>query len=247
MRRARVPALRASAVALLALALPCASASAYPRATRPPLARRHGAIRRVGLAQVCPLYGPYGTTDEPGACWRPYGTASPFNQPLDPNPPVAPNSDAVVRRLLHLGAAEAINVPAHARDRDDWGHPLYFAHPFDPEYRIHCTHNVDWGTCAVEGATVRIPAAARPATGSDHHLAVIDQSTGWEYDLWLVQSKPPLGGNARRRVRRSHADRRDRAAGQRDGGPLRARGRDHPRARAGSRHDQPCAVHDGAM
>ncbi len=194
MRRARVPALRASAVALLALALPCASASAYPRATRPPLARRHGAIRRVGLAQVCPLYGPYGTTDEPGACWRPYGTASPFNQPLDPNPPVAPNSDAVVRRLLHLGAAEAINVPAHARDRDDWGHPLYFAHPFDPEYRIHCTHNVDWGTCAVEGATVRIPAAARPATGSDHHLAVIDQSTGWEYDLWLVQSKPPLGG-----------------------------------------------------
>ena len=41
---------------------------------------------------------------------------------------------------------------------------------------------------------VRIPDRARPAGGSDHHLAVVDQRSGWEYDLWEVESKPSGGG-----------------------------------------------------
>jgi hypothetical protein len=41
---------------------------------------------------------------------------------------------------------------------------------------------------------VRIPAAARAAGGSDGHLAVLDQSSGWEYDFWQVREKPGDGG-----------------------------------------------------
>jgi len=40
------------------------------------------------------------------------------------------------------------------------------------------------------------PAAARPAggfatPGNDHdaHMTIVDQQSGWEYDLWNVQSK----------------------------------------------------------
>jgi hypothetical protein len=43
---------------------------------------------------------------------------------------------------------------------------------------------------------VRAPAAARPAggfatPGNDHdaHMTIVDQQSGWEYDLWNVQSK----------------------------------------------------------
>src|SRR5260370_30947240 len=42
--------------------------------------------------------------------------------------------------------------------------------------------------------SVRVPGPGVPAGGSDAHLTVIDQRSGWEYDLWGVSSKPPRGG-----------------------------------------------------
>ena len=51
-----------------------------------------------------------------------------------------------------------------------------------------------WGTCGVEGHQIRIPDAAKPAAGGDAHLTVVDQATGWEYDLWDVRYKPTGGG-----------------------------------------------------
>ncbi len=74
----------------------------------------------------------------------------------------------------------------------DWQHPTYYSSPSDPEFQIHCTE--DWGTCEVEGMHVRIPAAARAAGGHDAHMTVVDQASGWEYDLWQVTSKPRGGG-----------------------------------------------------
>jgi hypothetical protein len=41
---------------------------------------------------------------------------------------------------------------------------------------------------------VRIPDKARPAAGGDAHLTVVDQASGWEYDLYKVRSKPAGGG-----------------------------------------------------
>ena len=41
---------------------------------------------------------------------------------------------------------------------------------------------------------VRIPDAAEAAAGSDGHLTVVDQDSGWEYDFWQVRRKPRGGG-----------------------------------------------------
>ena len=41
---------------------------------------------------------------------------------------------------------------------------------------------------------VRIPDAARAAAGSDGHMTVVDQASGWEYDFWQVRRKPRGGG-----------------------------------------------------
>ena len=74
---------------------------------------------------------------------------------------------------------------------DDYGHPIYFSSPRDPLFRVECT---DFGgKCPIAGDRLRIPNRARPAGGSDAHLAVIDQDRGWEYDFWRVQSKPEGG------------------------------------------------------
>ena len=128
----------------------------------------------------------------PAGCWRPYAAASPFNQPLPTAPRLARDSHAVVARILGFGPAG--NLLAGAADTtDDYGHPTYYSRPGDPRFRLHC-YEASWGACPIEGHLIRVPDAARPAAGGDRHLTVVDQDSGWEYDLYKVASKPAGGG-----------------------------------------------------
>jgi hypothetical protein len=127
----------------------------------------------------------------PPACWRPYADTSPFNQEIPADARVAANSAEVVRRLLGFGPLQHLTA-GDAGTAHDYGRPTYFNHPSDPVFRVHCTE--PWGVCPVEGLEVRIPDAARVPGGSDGHLSVVDQVSGWEYDFWRVQSKPAGGG-----------------------------------------------------
>jgi hypothetical protein len=128
----------------------------------------------------------------PGACWRPFGPRSPFNQKLPAHPRLASGSAELVRGLTAQGGPSPLQLGT-ARTSSDYDHPVYFAGRHDPVYRVHCTRS-EWGRCEIEGQKVRVPPRARPAGGSDHHLAVVDQAAGWEYDLWQVLSMPPRGG-----------------------------------------------------
>jgi hypothetical protein len=158
----------------------------------------------------CPdAFGSFSKGNLPGACWRPYSDASPFNQRLPQSPRLAENSSAMVRTMTGWGKPEHF-VTRSAETAGDWVHPHYYSQPGDPVFTVHCLR--DWGTCEVEGMQVRIPDAARPAGGGDAHMAVIDQSNGWEYDFWQVKSKPRGGGTitiswgGRTRIGTSDAD-----------------------------------------
>jgi hypothetical protein len=124
----------------------------------------------------------------PPACWRPYSKRSPFNRRLSSHPPLLAGWPGIVRRLSGLGP---VHLSAGA-DLERWGPPTYWPRRRDPVFRVHCTK--PWGRCEIEGRRVRIPDAARPASGSDGHMTVVDQRTRWEYDFWQVQRKPPGGG-----------------------------------------------------
>ncbi len=106
-------------------------------------------------------------------------------------------------RLESDGQATALRRPGqlHCRRRpgQDAGNPTYFPDSADPLYTLHC--NRPWGTCEIEGHQIRVPAQALPAQGyataeDDHdaHMTIVDQASGWEYDLWNVRSKPDAGG-----------------------------------------------------
>ncbi|MDP8968234.1 MAG: fibronectin type III domain-containing protein [Actinomycetota bacterium] len=145
----------------------------------------------TSAAPSCEPVDRYGAGRWPGPCWRPFAATSPFNRALPDNPPLAPNSAAVIRRLLSWGDAQDL-LAGHADTEHDYYHPVYYSSPGDPVYTVRC---VEWtSSCAVEGDRVRIPSAARAAGGGDGHLAVIDQETGWEHDFWQVRSKPGGGG-----------------------------------------------------
>jgi hypothetical protein len=154
-----------------------------------PLGERSPAGERCG-----PTRGPFRPGRWPGACWRPYGPRSPFNQPLPARPRLAPRSAAIVHRLLGFGALQHLTIGT-AGTPDDFGHPVYFNRRVNPRYTLSCEGR--YGRCPLHGRRIRIPPRARPAAGSDAHLAVIDQRTGVEYDLYEVTSKPPRGGLVR--------------------------------------------------
>ena len=151
-------------------------------------------IKRGGAAPVsldsC-SWGSFSASRQPGACWRPYGDASPFNTPVA-GKPLASNSAAIVGRLTWASPHPDKVTTGNSGTAGDWSHPIYYSQPSDPLYTIDCTE--PWGTCEIEGMQVRIPAQAEPAGGSDGHMAVIDQASGWEYDFWQVASKPAGGG-----------------------------------------------------
>lgn len=126
----------------------------------------------------------------PTSCWRPYKPGSPFNQPIPSGAPVAADSAQVVAKLLSFGPIDNL-VVGTADSSDDFSHPVYFSRRSDPVFRLHCSEN--WGRCSIEGKRIRVPDAARPAAGDDGHMTVITP-TGWEYDLWRVQSKLRGGG-----------------------------------------------------
>jgi hypothetical protein len=126
----------------------------------------------------------------PAGCWRPYADSSPFNRPLPPNPRLLATSAAIVRGL----ADHPDKVTVGDSDTSwDYSHPIYFSHPGDPEFTLHC-YEASWGRCAIEGQTVRVPDEARPAGGEDAHMTIVDRGSGWEYDLYKVRSKPAGGG-----------------------------------------------------
>lgn len=135
--------------------------------------------------------GPFSVGAWPSACWRPYADTSPFNRPISTTPAVRADSAAIVARVLGFGAATNL-VAGTAGTTSDWQHPTYYSQATDPLFTLHCTQA--WGTCPIEGMQIRVPDAARPAGGSDAHMTVVDQATGWEYDLWSVTSKPAGGG-----------------------------------------------------
>ena len=138
-------------------------------------------------------WGTFSGLNHPPACWRPYADTSPFNVGVPASPRLVSNSSAIVERTVNFGTGAPVFTGGIADTDHDYGHPIYYPQPSDPVYTIHCRR---WtSSCELEGVQVRIPAQARPAGGSDAHMTVIDQATGWEYGMWETESLPPGGGD----------------------------------------------------
>ena len=153
----------------------------------------------------CPT-GPFGAGDYwPPACWRPFASSSPFNTKLPASPKLLANSSAIVHRVLGdttpivPGATQPANLLALEDHHGGW--PTYYGRAADPTFKVHC--NEFGGACTIgdgvitlhapSGATLQGGCGADPA--SDRHLTVVDQTSGWEYDLWHVSTCPlPAAG-----------------------------------------------------
>ncbi len=143
----------------------------------------------AGSAGAASGWSGFGAGSWPSGSWRPYASTSPFNR-LAATSAVHPNSTRIVQKSLSLGSVGNL-VAGNSTTTGDYGHPTYYAQPTDPLFRLSWTGGGP-GT-AINGMQIRIPDAARPATGSDGHMTVVEPD-GWEYDFWRVGSKPRGGG-----------------------------------------------------
>jgi len=103
---------------------------------------------------------------------RLYSSTSFWNTEIGSSPSIDPDSSAMVSGAL---AAYASN--ANFANTDSWGVPIVYADSSDKLYNVACT-KYDCGT----SISFRIPSGAKPTTGSDHHLVVVDGSK--ELDMW---------------------------------------------------------------
>ena len=103
-----------------------------------------------------------------------YSPTSFWNQPIPANAAIDPHSDEIIRTAILPYAAQSA-----FSNGDDWGISLVHASATDKRYTIVCTLYYDTGP-----VSFRIPKGARPTTGSDHHLVVIDGDQ--ELDMWAA-------------------------------------------------------------
>jgi hypothetical protein len=118
------------------------------------------------------------TTPVSNGSWpRLYAPDSFWNTPIPEDAPLDPNSEEIVRRSLveHRSLANFAN-------NDKWGIAFAYSNAVDRNYDIACTV---WH-CNSQ-VSFRIPAYARPTTGSDLHLSVLDVRGNKELGMYRAE------------------------------------------------------------
>ena len=171
-RRTRV--LLALVLALLVAAAAAASPEVGLLRTKPTAAKR----------ACSQLFGSFGVGRWPPACWRPYGSRSPFNVRIPSSPRISPESSAIVSYAV--SHHWAFNPDRHGRFTIGAGgsRPVYWSGRGDPLVSVTC----QGGHSCQRGMRVHIPQGARPADQGDAHMTVIDQAAGREYDFWKAST-----------------------------------------------------------
>ena len=132
-------------------------------------------------------------TDAPGDVptditqMRPYTEASIWNTPIGPDPVYDPHSTEMIATIGLTGNGQLSYNP------DRYSFTLYFIDETTPRWDIPCTRYRC--TIVTPGEVIRtemlpgvpIPSEARPASGRDAQMIIIDKTTHAEYDLWGVE------------------------------------------------------------
>lgn len=112
-----------------------------------------------------------------------YSDPSPFNQKIPADAEVDPNSDVMLQSLK-----DAFEEGEFYVAQKEWTVPVYFVDENTPRYDVKLT--ADWALARFL-KDVPIPDFAEPDPEEDGEMAIIDTSTGCEYDFWQASKNAP--------------------------------------------------------
>lgn len=128
--------------------------------------------------------GPAAPVGAPGQPFRAFSADSYWNQPLPPDAPVHPQSGAVLDFLAqHTERRGCVQLSGAG---NDWGMPVYWARPGDPEYAVQPSGY----PLPPEFGALRIPDGARPHAGHDLEMVVYDLDRGYVAFLHRAEYDP---------------------------------------------------------
>ncbi|MBI4517666.1 MAG: hypothetical protein HY699_17815 [Deltaproteobacteria bacterium] len=118
---------------------------------------------------------------KPAALLHPplYSPESPFNRMIPPNPAVDPGSAAMVGSLIEEARKQGFLMTVK-----EWTVPVYYASANTKRYDVRLT--ASWAPYRTMKG-VPIPSFATPDAMSDRHMAIIDLTSGCEYDFWRAR------------------------------------------------------------
>lgn len=103
------------------------------------------------------------------------------------------NSAGIVQTAESSNTSPTVHTQEYGAGYDT-SHPVVVATSTDPLVKTSCTTYCNGVNVP---ASIYVPAAARPAGGSDHHLGVV-QPNGAEIDLWEVSQNTTSAGSVSR-------------------------------------------------
>lgn len=112
---------------------------------------------------------------EPVPTERPFSVKSWWNTRLPPDAPTNPNETEILEYLSTAPENGGGCLTLAGAGSNEWGHPIYWSKPQDPEYDVYGV-----GTeRPPELAWLRMPTNARPASNSDGTMSVFDLDKGY--------------------------------------------------------------------
>lgn len=115
-----------------------------------------------------------------GTFANPFAANSPWRQTISGDPPIDPNSEAMI--------AAVQPTPGLFANLVEFGVPIYKVSSDAPAYSVTCTA-ANWGVCPFAGWPVLIPGEAAPNSGSDGVMVTVDESSGTIFEFWRAVKK----------------------------------------------------------
>lgn len=106
---------------------------------------------------------------------RPFGASSAWNTRVPTSPVLDPAGPAMVGYLA--GGANPGIAALY-----EFGVPIWEADASTPRHAVDCVRA--WGTCQLEQQRVPVPPEARPSSGSDAAMVVVDDAARTAYEFW---------------------------------------------------------------
>jgi hypothetical protein len=135
-------------------------------------------IRIGATAAVTALLATVALTPSPAATTRPFAASSPFNVSIKTAPKLDPASAAMVARVARDRRAYA--------NLYEYGIPIYGATSTTPRYSIPCAMEGEWGRCPLSSRRMPIPTKAKPSTGTDGAMVVVE-ANGSTGEYWQAR------------------------------------------------------------
>ena len=111
-----------------------------------------------------------------------YSPDSPWNQPIPPDAAVDPRSDEMIALLVEDARNGSSPPVLSVRE---WSVTVYVADENTPRTDVRLT--APWSSAYGALLDVPIPEGALPDPAGDSQIAILDLSTGYEYDFWQIR------------------------------------------------------------